>query len=78
MKTLHEFLNWLFGKPCTKCGSRSLQRGHYTSGWNNLCNQASGDNGVICRNCLHIEFDLPFEERERIRAKSSPWVILHR
>lgn len=70
-----QFLVWWNWKirRCEKCGSLNIRKGYYTSGWNNLCNQASGDNGVICEDCIHVEFDEPFEERLK---KKPDWVTL--
>jgi hypothetical protein len=59
--------------PCKVCGSWDTAKGYYSSGWNNYCNQASGDHGRICKECLHVEFDEPFE----VRLKKKPdWITL--
>jgi hypothetical protein len=60
---------------CKKCGSTAVHKGYYTSGYNNLCEQASGDDGTLCTDCWHIEFDEPFEVR---KEKKPEWVTLHR
>lgn len=72
-KILKKFKTWLEWKlrRCNNCGSFSIMKGHYTSGWNNLCNQASGDRGVICNDCIHVEFDESLEIR---RAKNPTWI----
>lgn len=72
MKWLKNLLcKWFQIETCEKCGSWKLRRGHYTSGWNNYCNQASGHNGVICEDCIHVKFDESLEVR---KAKSPSWV----
>jgi hypothetical protein len=61
--------------PCTRCGSWHTKAGYFSSGYNNLCRQASGDNGRMCQDCLHIEFDEPYD----VRLKKKPdWITLHR
>jgi hypothetical protein len=75
-KIILEFFIKLLGLPtCKKCGSTDVHKGHYTSGWNNLCQQASGDNGTLCCNCWHVEFEESFEVR---KEKTPKWVTLHR
>lgn len=73
------FKQWFFEQfnivPCRKCGSWSTRHGHFASGWNNLCNQASGHDGQICNDCLHVEFDEPLEVR---RSKAPHWVKVSR
>ena len=72
MKWLINILSkWFHIETCEKCGSIHLKRGYYTSGWNYLCNQASGDIGVICCDCIHVKFDEPLEVRQE---KSPSWV----
>lgn len=58
-------------RRCTKCGSHKLKEGYYTSGWNNLCQQASGDKGVFCKRCGKIEFDETLVQR---KAKAPAWI----
>lgn len=65
-------------KKCKKCGCKNLHRGTYTTGYNNYCRQASGDQGYMCDECLHIEFDLSFNVRKAVAEKYSPWVTVIR
>jgi hypothetical protein len=66
----------LFGiHPCVKCESWNTSYGYYSSGWNNYCNQASGDRGRLCTDCWHVEFDKPYEVR---KAEKPHWITLHR
>lgn len=62
-------------RVCKKCGSWNLRSGYYASGWNNWCGQASGHRGVMCEDCIHIEFDDSLEER---RKKAPNWVDVQR
>lgn len=64
-------IKWFHIETCEKCGSWNLQKGHYTSGWNYYCQQASGHNGVICKDCIHVKFDEPLSVRQ---AKDPSWV----
>lgn len=65
-------------KKCKKCHSRNLLHDVYTSGWNNRCNQASGDEGDMCRDCGHVDFRYSFTIRQLIAEKYSPWVTINR
>jgi hypothetical protein len=58
-------------KSCIKCGSWRMREGYYASGWNHYCNQASGHRGVICKDCLHVEFHESLEKR---KADAPEWV----
>lgn len=72
MKWLIAFIERIFNiESCENCGSWNLQKGYYSSGWNYLCKQASGDKGVICKNCIHVKFDEPLDVRQ---AKDPHWV----
>lgn len=52
---------------CPKCLRMQMRRGYYTRGWNNLCDQATGDNGYRCYNCGHMVWDHTLEEyKERL------------
>lgn len=68
-------IKWFKIVPCKKCGSWETQRGYFVSGWNNFCRQASGDDGRVCNECLHVEFDKSFEER---KVTKPDWVELYR
>lgn len=65
-------------RRCSKCKSRHLKHGYYSSDWNNYCEQASGDIGYLCDNCHNIDFEKSFEERREIAKKHSPWVTVKR
>lgn len=60
---------------CEKCGSIDIHRGTYTTGWNNYCNQASGDSGYYCMNCQDVYFDKSFDERKKTKAN---WCTIFR
>lgn len=62
-------------KFCKHCGSVDTYHGYYSSGYNHLCSQASGDYGLLCRNCWKIEFDESFEARKK---KKPEWVELYK
>lgn len=40
---------------CPKCESMKFEKGYWTRGWNNNCNQAYGDHGKRCYNCGFIK-----------------------
>lgn len=66
----------LFGiRPCKRCRGWNTYYGYYSSGWNHLCNQASGDYGRLCTDCWYIEFNESLEIR---RVKSPSWVSAYR
>lgn len=52
-------------KRCGHCDSKKIDKGYYRRGWNNLCNQASGDNGYWCFNCLRVSWVKTYEEATR-------------
>ena len=57
----------LFGIKCHHCHKRGgMRRDHYTRGYNNLCTQASGDEGFYCMECGGITFLISYEESRRI------------
>lgn len=57
----------LFGVKCPNCSVRgAMHQAEYTRGWNNLCNQASGDTGLRCMSCSTIAFLTSFEESRRL------------
>ena len=41
---------------CKWCGSLDVDKGYYTRGWNNYCNQACGDRGYFCNKCYKLTF----------------------
>jgi hypothetical protein len=49
-------------KRCYHCGSKKIDRGYYSRGWNNLCNQASGDYGYWCYDCCKVSFIKTLDE----------------
>lgn len=54
---MRKLISWIFGLPiCKHCNSLNIQAGYYIRGWNNMCNQACGDNGYFCMKCCKITF----------------------
>jgi len=51
------FSKWVHKKICPKCRSLLMQRGYYIRGWNDLCDQATGDFGYRCYDCGYIEWN---------------------
>ena len=47
---------------CKKCGSKHLEKGYWSRGWNDCCNQAAGSRGTRCYDCGLIIWDKPYEE----------------
>jgi hypothetical protein len=52
---------------CKHCGSWDVDKPHsgYTRGWNNLCEQATGDRGAYCNNCGQINWDQSLEDYKK-------------
>jgi len=68
MKTLF-ITNFIFKKRCTKCKSKNLTDGIWRRGWNELCQQATGDSGIRCYDCGHIVWKQNFEEYQKSLPK---------
>lgn len=47
---------------CKHCGSKKIDKGYYTRGWNNWCEQAAGDEGYWCNDCLKVSFIKSLDE----------------
>lgn len=59
---------------CDKCGSRNVNIGSYTRGYDKKREQACGDKGCFCNRCRHITFEKTFEEYK----KSLPsWYLVY-
>lgn len=57
---MRKFRNWLCRlfkiELCRNCGSSILNKSHWIRGWNNWCEQASGDSGTRCFDCGSIHW----------------------
>lgn len=58
--------------PCKHCGSKKTENGFYTRGWNNLCQQADGDNGAWCPKCCKVTFARSLES---YKASLPEWCV---
>lgn len=57
----------LFGIKCPHCNKRTdMRQGQYTRGYNEMCQQASGDDGFYCMGCGGITYRISYEESRRI------------
>lgn len=58
----------LFGIKCPHCGLRGQmgRSNSYIRGYNNLCTQASGDEGFYCMGCSGITYLTSYEEFRRV------------
>ena len=63
IKTIKRILNI---NHCPKCASSNLKSGYWIRGWNNLCNQAAGDEGHRCYECGYIQWEKSYEEYVKI------------
>lgn len=60
----------LFGIKCPHCKQRgwdNMRKNQYIRGYNNMCTQASGDEGFYCMACGGITFLISYEESRRIK-----------
>lgn len=53
-------------KRCEKCNSKHLVKGYWVRGWNNLCEQACGDEGERCFDCGNIVWEKSCEQYKAI------------
>lgn len=69
------FKDLFFPDRCEKCKSTTLHKSSgWTRGWNNLCEQATGDSGTRCFDCGHIKWDQSLEE---YKSKLPEWCVAY-
>ena len=60
----------LFGIKCPHCNKRTdMRRRHYVRGYNEMCEQALGDDGFYCMDCTGITWRISYEDTCRIFPK---------
>lgn len=72
------FLDAVVGKKCPCCNTRGhMQRTYYSynRGYNTLCQQAAGDSGMWCRNCLTVIWHQTDEQFEQELLRAANWCV---
>ena len=60
---------------CGHCNSGNIDKGYYHRGWNNLCEQAYGNDGWFCNKCFNISWSKTYEEA--VKAKKD-WCTIYK
>ena len=47
---------------CENCSCSRTNRGYWGRGWNDRLNQATGDYGYMCDDCIHITWEKNLDE----------------
>lgn len=58
---------------CSKCRSHDTHWGIYIRAYNDLCQQAAGEEGHYCMNCMNIDFKTP--DFEKWLTSQPRWIV---